>query len=115
MDETDRIVLVASGFGIWQGGRHAASARWTDVARVRVSTRDQPTRAAAVTVTLRDGTEVLLPEGLPGSEQFLATAEKALPGMTVRAVWRPKLAESASAGAEVVLFERVVRRPEARA
>lgn len=107
MHATDRVVLVASGFGVWQGGRHVASARWTDVARVRAFTGAEATKDLLhVAVQLRDGSEVLVQEDVPGFEQFLAAAEKRLPGMLARSSWRRRPAQPAGASGEVVLYER---------
>ena len=107
MHATDRVVLVASGFGVWQGGRHVASARWTDVARVRAFTGADATKDLLhVALRLRDGTEVLVQEDVPGFEQFLATAEKSLPGMLARSSWRRRPTQAAAASSEVVLYER---------
>ena len=105
MDTSDRVVLVAAGFGIWQAGRHVASARWTDVVHARALSCDQHAHElVCVALGLRDGTEVLVHGEIPGFEQFLAAAEAALPGMRPRATWlgvHPGLAQP-----ETVLFDR---------
>ena len=78
-----------------------------DVAGVRVLERDEPTTSpVVVALRLRDGTEVLLREEVPGFESFLAAAERALPGMTVRSIWRSKVSNPAGWRNAIVLFER---------
>ena len=109
MQDTDRIVLVASGFGVWQAGRHVASARWADVIRASLFKADQPeSEMLCVTLGLRDGTEVLVNEELPGFEPFLAAAEDALPGMLRRTTWLAGVRNPAFVQREMVLFERRV-------
>ena len=108
--ETDRVVLVAAGFGVWHGGRHQASARWTDVARVRALGADgMAAGRIRVVVLLDNGTEVIVHEQVPGYASFLAAAEKSLPGMRPRASWLASLHERTGAGTEAVLFERRAR------
>ena len=111
MHATDRVVLVASGFGIWQDGRHAASGRWGDVVEVRLVERDAPEADPVIIIAmkLRDGCEVLLHERVPGFEQFLAAAERSLPGMRPRASWRAAAMPPAVPRNGTVLFERVAR------
>src|SRR5688572_10389508 len=101
---TDRVVLVAAGFGVWQGGRHQASARWTDVARVRAF-RDGgvPSGRIQVALMLDNGTEVLVHEQFPGYASFLGSAEKSLAGIRPRASWMAALQDPSSAGVAVVL------------
>ena len=107
MDVTDRVVLVASGFGVWQAGRHLASARWADVVRVRVMTRDaSATDSSDLTLLLRDGTEILVDGALRGFDPFLDAAEKTLSGISSREVWAAGMEQSRIEGAERVLFER---------
>jgi len=104
---SDRIVVVGAGFGVWQAGRHVASARWSDVMRMRAATRDEATTGRVyVTLVLRDGMEVVVHEGLPGYQSFLAAAETALPGMRPRAAWLAAVQEPAGATDETLLFER---------
>ena len=62
-----------------------------------------------IAVTLRDGTEVLLHEEVPGFEQFLAAAERALPGMRPRASWRGAVTHPPMTPTGTVLFERRAR------
>ena len=107
MDATDRVVLVAAGFGVWQAGRHLASARWTDVVRVRAVGRNAAlTNASALVLLLRDGTEIIVDGTLPGFDPFLDAAEKTLPGMSQRATWLGLIGKSDVGQRETVLFER---------
>ena len=106
MDVTDRVVVVASGFGVWQAGRHLASARWADVVRVRAIGRDaSATDSSDIALLLRDGTEILVDGTLRGFDPFLDAAETTL-GMRSRDVWAAGLEQSRVAGEEAVLFER---------
>jgi hypothetical protein len=61
-----------------------------------------------VTLGLRDGTEILVHEQLPGFERFLAAAESHLPGMQRQATWRAAGVQP-SVTNETVLFERQTR------
>lgn len=107
---TDRVVLVAAGFGVWHGGRHQASARWTDVARVRaVREGGAATGRIRLAVALDNATEVLIHEQVPGYASFLGAAERSLRGMIPRTSWMASLHEATGAGGEVVLFERPAR------
>ena len=107
MHATDRVVLVGAGFGVWHGGRHAASARWADVTRVRAFGSDEATTGqVGVTLELRDGITVTVHEGLPGFAAFLAAAEQRLPGMRQRTSWSTEVTRPAVVGSEVVVFER---------
>jgi hypothetical protein len=92
---------------VWHGGRHLASARWADVSQVRAfKPGEQTTDAVCVALRLRDGTEILVHEALPGFESFLAAAEARLPGMARRSAWWSAVVQPASARNETVLFER---------
>ena len=105
IDDTDRIVMVASGFGLWRGGRHVGSARWADVARISALTDAASAEPGVrVQVTLDTGMVLDLPESLPGWAAFLGIAAERLPGMPRLAAWRPTMA--APADAPRLLFER---------
>ena len=111
VDVTDRIVLVAAGFGVWQAGRHLASARWTDVVRVRALTSGAGAAdSSGLALQLRDGTEILIHEALPGFVPFLAAAETTLPGMRRRGQSLATEGPPDVAQGETVLFERYPRR-----
>ena len=78
--------------------------------RVRVFKLDERTTdLVCVALRLRDGTEVLVHEELPGFESFLSAAESKLRGMQPRSVWWPAIAQSASAPNGAVIFERDTR------
>ena len=103
----DRIVIVGTGFGVWDGGRHRASARWSDVSRVRAFKQDEAkSDLVCVAVGLRDGSEILVHEEVPGFEPFLAAAESRLPGMQRRSAWLPAVVQPGFAPNETLLFER---------
>jgi hypothetical protein len=98
------------GFGVWRGGRHLASARWTDVVRVRALGRESElTGRLRIALQLRDGSEVLVHEELPGFELFLAAAEAKLEGMPGSGTWMAAI-QPAVTRKETVLFERDARK-----
>lgn len=108
--ESDRIVVVASGFGVWQDGRCVASARWADVQRVRALRRSELTpHLVCLTVTLTAGGELEVHERLPGWAAFVAAAVAALPGMPAAAVWRPTVPDPTSEVPDALLFQRRTR------
>ena len=110
MHATDRVVLVAAGFGVWQGGRHVASARWTDVERVvAVRSETASTPRLRVMLRLQGVDDVFLAADLPGFEHFLAVAEQSLPGMRRSTSWRKVEHPGASVQQDLVLFDRTVR------
>lgn len=74
--ETDRIVVVGSGFGVWMDNRHVASGRWSDVTEMRESRLDEShPDDLKVIVTLLDGTEVSIDSSMVGYQNFLSAAE----------------------------------------
>ena len=97
--EPTRLVVVASGFGLWREGRHELSARWADVARVECRS-DPP----SLVVALMDARELRVDATIAGWTEFLAAAPGALFGTRTRPVWLP-LPVSADGGA-IVLYER---------
>jgi hypothetical protein len=107
VDTTDRVVLVAAGFGVWQAGRHVASTRWTDVVRVHATGRDAGTTdPVSLVVRLRNGTEFSVSASLAGFEPFLLAAETRLLGMRQRVEWLAGMEPSPAAQPAMVLFER---------
>ena len=105
--ESDRIVLVASGFGLWLGGRHVASARWGDVERVCAIRGPDEHVPLIVAVTLAGGSAIELHEDVPGWLAFLHAARGQLAGMPPAEQWR---AELPAGGGELLLFDRRARR-----
>jgi hypothetical protein len=105
--ESDRIVLVASGFGLWLAGRHVASARWGDVERVRAIRPQDEHAPLVVEVALAGGSVVELREDVPGWLAFLHAARVQLAGMPPAERWR---AELPAGGGELLLFDRRARR-----
>lgn len=103
MQAADRVVSVVAGFGVWQGTRHLASARWIDVVGIRACA-DAGERVE-LTLALRDDTEVQVHESLPGYEAFLDAAEAALPTLRRRSDWLAGL-HHRSRPTETVLFTR---------
>ena len=104
---TDRVVIAGSGFGVWFGGKHQASARWSDVSRVRAfRSSDGHGGGICIGLTLKTGAEVLVHDAVPGYAGFIGAAEVALRGMVPRATWTAELGESGSSASEMVLYER---------
>ena len=99
LGEPTRLVVVASGFGLWREGRHQLSARWADVARVECRS-DPPT----LVISLADARELRVDATIAGWAEFLAAAPGALLGARTHTVWLP-LPVLPDGGA-VVLFER---------
>ena len=98
------------GFGVWQDGHHLASARWTDVMRVRTLGRESElTGRLRIVLHLRDGSEVLVHEELPGFELFLAAAEAKLEGLQRPGTWTAAIQPAVTRN-ETVLFERDARK-----
>ena len=97
--EPTRLVVVASGFGLWREGRHEISARWVDV--VRVEGRPDPPR---LVVVLADAREMRVDATIAGWADFLAAAPGALLGARAKPSWLPL--PSAADGGPVVLYER---------
>ena len=106
-NETDRVVIAGSGFGVWFRGKHQASARWSDVARVRAFRRvEAPHRRIFVGLMLKSGIEVFVHEDVPGYQSFLGAAEAALRGMVPRAKWIAEMQHPSADGLETVLYQR---------
>jgi hypothetical protein len=102
LTDPTRVVVVTSGFGLWNAGRHVMSARWTDVARIRVRGAVPPASGVVLVVTQRNGAEIELPSTLTGWEAFVDAAPAMLPGMRPAAT-APRDPEG------IVLFERASR------
>jgi hypothetical protein len=96
--ESDRVVVVGSGFGVWKNNAHVASARWTDVARI------DSVAGEGISIKLLDGTEISINKALPGYSSFFDAAGAALSGMR-RAATIESADENAVARNEI-LFER---------
>jgi hypothetical protein len=110
MSETDRIVIVASGFGLWLDGQHVASARWGDVARMRAVRAVSPAVSIVVEITLADGRTIELREHVAGWRTFLNAAASRLSGIPPIDHWRPELSSPDSDVGEALLFDRSTRR-----
>jgi hypothetical protein len=102
---SDRVVVVGAGFGVWRENQHVASGRWSDVTRMRV-VRAPATSPAEMhlMLTLRNATELAIPESLPGFRSFVTAAEAALRGMQPSATWAATPSPSPPEG--LVVFER---------
>ena len=106
MSVTDptRIVVVASGFGLWRDGRHELSARWGDVVRV---VAESGAASPTLVVSLRDGREQRLAGSLAGFLSFVNAAPAALGGAAAAESWEAGLtAVGSGASAAVTLYER---------
>ncbi len=106
MHETDRIVVVGAGFGLWQNDRHVASGRWSDIVEVRALRSHGPDQQmVSVVLKLRDGPDVSFGDELSGYQSFLVAAESALPRMRPHAEWVMADEQPPGSG-EVLLFTR---------
>jgi hypothetical protein len=107
MTDPGRVVVVAAGFALWQGGRCVAAARWSDIRRLRAYRRPA-TDADAIRlgVELRDGSLMELQETAPGFDLFLDRASVTLNGLLPFAAWHPALMIAPSDAEGTVIFER---------
>ena len=81
MELASRIVVVASGFGLWRDNRHVASARWSDVVGVHVPAPVPDAPAERLEIELADGSVLPLDSSLPGWRDFVHAAGSRLAGM----------------------------------
>ena len=103
----EMIVATDHDFAILRGGRPVASARWDDVVRLRAYKRDGfTTDLVCLNVELQSGTTLLVHEEMPGWEDVIEAAERALPGMKEFRSWFPEVVKPAFARNEQVIFER---------
>ena len=106
MTDPGRVVVVAAGFALWQGGRCVAAARWSDVRRLRAYRRGTaPADALHLGVELVDGSVMELHEDAPGFDAFLDRASATLPGLLPHATWHPAI-DASVPGEGIILFER---------
>jgi hypothetical protein len=98
---SDRIVIIAAGFGVWHGGKCLASGRWTDIVRVRTTQAG----ASGIELELRNGTRLELYERTPGWDDFLGAAQSRMPGMPSGDEWRTMVTSGTAAG-QRVLYDR---------
>jgi len=108
MTDQGRIVVVAAGFALWQGGRCVAAARWADVRLVRA--RRKADDAATIRVELTDGTVMELDDAAPGFDAFLDRAVVVLPKLLPYAAWSGPLLAGEAGDDGIVLYERPVPR-----
>ena len=107
MADLGRVVVVAAGFALWQGGRCVAAARWSDIRRLHAYRR--PGRgddAVCVRVELKDGSLMELEDAAPGFDLFLDRATVTLTGLLPFAGWPQALDLTPSDGEGAVIFER---------
>ena len=107
MADSDRIVAVASGFGVWEGGRPGPAVPWRDVTTVTAYRRavDGAT-AVHLRVTLADGRAIVMHDRMAGWSTFLQAAPERLPKMPAPSAWWPAAAHPELGERELVLFER---------
>jgi hypothetical protein len=105
--ESDRIVVVTSGFGVWTGGRPGPAVPWRDVTRV-VALRRAVAGAVAVhlRVTLVDGRALEMHDRMAGWGSFLQAAPERLSPMPAAAAWWPAAIHPELGDSEIVLYER---------
>lgn len=108
MADPGRIVVVAAGFALWQGGRCVAAARWADIRLVRARRKDVD--AVTMRVELTDGTVMELDDAAPGFDAFLDRAVVVLPKLLPYAAWHGPLLSGEAGDAGIVIWERPVPR-----
>ena len=110
MADQGRIVVVAAGFALWQGGRCVAAARWADVRLVNA--RRKQADAVTIRVELTDGTVMELDDAAPGFDAFLDRAVVVLPKLLPYSSWHGPLLSGEAGDAGIVIWERPApRRP----
>lgn len=110
MADSDRIVVVGSGFGVWEGGRPGPAVSWRDVRRV-VAFRGPVADAAATTavhlrVTLADGRALVMHDRMAGWGSFLQAAPERLAPMPKAPAWWPAAIHPELGDQEIVLLDR---------
>jgi hypothetical protein len=109
MEDRGRVVVVAAGFALWQGGRCAAAARWMDVQRLVARPCAFPaTDALALVVELVDGSRMELHEDAPGFDAFLDRAAATLRGIMPYVHWHSTVVSLS--GEPLTVYERNARR-----
>lgn len=107
MTDRGRIVVVAAGFGVWQGGKCLAAGKWSDIAKIRAyAVTVGPLHTVCAAIELRDGSEVEVRSEAPGWMSFVNAASTKLPGMPHPDAWLPQLAVAAPGADPQILFER---------
>lgn len=111
MHASDRVVIVGMGFGVWNGGRHAGSGRWADVVSARILKADAHVGGghSRIALALKDGTDVVVAEELPGFAAFLIAAEDALAGSSGSPTWLSRIPDAAGSPEQTILFERTLK------
>jgi hypothetical protein len=108
----EMIIATDHDFAILRGGRPLASARWDDVLRLLAYKRDEfTTDLVCLDIELRGGRILSVHEEVPGWEDFLDAAERALPDMHSFRSWFPQVAQPPFARSEHVVFEREAPAP----
>jgi hypothetical protein len=109
MEDRGRVVVVAAGFALWQGGRCAAAARWMDVQRLVARPCSFPaTDALSLVVELVDGSRMELHEDAPGFSAFLDRAAVTLRELRPYADWHSAVVSLS--GEPLTVYERKARR-----
>lgn len=108
----EMVIATDHDFAILRGGRPVGSARWDDVLRIRAYKRDElTTDLVCLDVELQDGTTWFVHEEVPGWEDFLDAAERALAGLQSFRSWFPEVAQPPFARSERVIYEREAPAP----
>ena len=102
-----RIVVVAAGFALWQGGRCVAAARFSDIRRVRaLRPPSADPDALALHVELGDGSVMELRDQAPGFDLFLDRAATLLKGLEPFATWSGALHAAAAPAEGIVIWNK---------
>ena len=111
MADSDRIVVVGSGFGVWAGGRPGPAMPWRDVARVAAFRQPvDGTVAVHLRVTLADGRALEMHDRMAGWGSFLQATPERLAPMPAAAAWWPAAIHPDLGQGEIVLFDRTAAR-----
>ncbi len=108
-EDSGRIVVVAAGFALWQGGRCIAAGRWADIKSLRAFRRDDASTFVRLVVELRDGTLLEFLEQAPGFDAFLDRGSAVLSGLLPFAAWHPKLMLAPAGGEGAIVYQRSSR------
>jgi hypothetical protein len=103
------VVVVAAGFGLWQGGKCLAAGKWTDISQLRAGVRDTPKQLVGLVIQLRDGSEVEILEGAPGWDMLVNILPSKLPGTPNPENWIAELHDAPAGAPDRTLFERQTR------
>lgn len=104
-DETDRIVVISAGFGVWRGGKCLAFGRWSDITAVSMIERGAGA-ANGLSLALRDGSTLELRDDTAGWKGFLMGAQSRLPGVPTPEMWEAAVATTGDDARHMLFYQR---------